>query len=79
MLRELRSRLVDAIDEVTCVRDLEPLARRLDAVSREIDDLAAVREPTGSPADILRERRERRRRRGEAVAIDHSAARGTHG
>jgi hypothetical protein len=56
LLRELRARLVDAIDEVTCVRDLEPLARRLDAVSAEVDELAGQREPSGSPADVLRER-----------------------
>ena len=49
----------------------------VDAVSAEIDDLAAMREPSGSPADILRERREQRRRRGETVAIDHSVARRT--
>ena len=41
LLRALRKRLVDAIDSAECVRDLEPLARRLDVVSQEIDDLAS--------------------------------------
>ena len=77
LLRALRARLVDAIDDVACVRDREPLARRLDAVSAEIDELAGQREPQGSPADVLRERREQRRRRGESAgAIDHSVTRG---
>jgi hypothetical protein len=76
LLRELRTRLVNAIDEVTCVRDLEPLARRLDAVSAEIDDLAAMREPSGSPADIIAARRAERVRRGESVALSHAATRG---
>ena len=77
LLRELRARLVDAIDEVACVRDLEPLARRLDAVSAEVDELAGQREFTGSPADVIAARREERKRRGQTVAIDHSAERGT--
>jgi hypothetical protein len=67
--------LVTAIDEVTCVRDLEPLARRLDAVSAEIDDLAAMREPSGSPADVIAARRAERLRRGEPVAISRAATR----
>ena len=65
LLRELRTRLVNAIDEVTCVRDLEPLARRLDAVSAEIDDLAAMREPSGSPADVIAALRAERVARGQ--------------
>jgi hypothetical protein len=81
LLRELRTRLVNAIDEVTCVRDLEPLARRLDAVSAEIDDLSAMREPSGSPVDVIAQRRAERQRRGEAVSINHAVARGakSHG
>jgi hypothetical protein len=71
LLRELRTRLVNAIDEVTCVRDLEPLARRLDAVSAEIDDLAAMREPSGSPADVIAARRAERQRQGQPVAVSH--------
>jgi hypothetical protein len=77
LLRELRSRLVAAIDEVTCVRDLEPLARRLDAVSAEIDDLAAMREPSGSPVDEILARRAERAASGEAVVPSRAAARGT--
>jgi hypothetical protein len=76
LLRELRTRLVNAIDEVTCVRDLEPLARRLDAVSAEIDELAVMREPQGSPADVIAARRAERQRRGEPVAISHAVTRG---
>ena len=76
LLRELRARVVEALDQSQCVRDVEPLARRLAAISAEIDELAGQREPTGSPADILRERREQRLRRGEAVSVDHAAARG---
>jgi hypothetical protein len=76
LVRELRSRLVAAIDEVSCVRDLEPLARRLDAVSAEIDDLAAMREPSGSPADVIAARRAERQRQGRPVAVSHAAVRG---
>jgi hypothetical protein len=75
--RELRTRLVDAVDSVTCVRDLEPLARRLDAVSAEIDDLAAMREPSGSPADVIAARRAERLARGEPVALSRAATRDT--
>jgi hypothetical protein len=74
LLRELRARVVEALDEAVCVRDVEPLARRLAAISAEIDEQAGQREPTGSPADSLRERRERLRRRGGTSAIDRSAA-----
>jgi hypothetical protein len=77
LLRELRARVVEALDEAQCVRDVEPLARRLAAISAEIDELAGQREPTGSPADVIAARRAERRRRGEPVAIDHSVARGT--
>jgi hypothetical protein len=52
------------------------LARRIAAVRLEIDELAGQREPSGGPADILRERREQRRRNGQAVSVDHSVARG---
>lgn len=76
LLKELRSRLVSAIDEVRCVRDLEPLTRRLDVVSEEIADLLAL-QPSDSPADVIAARREARRSRGEVVSVDHSAARGT--
>lgn len=62
LLRELRTRLVDAVDEVTCARDLEPLARRLDAISAEIDELAGQRDSTGA-ADAIAARREQRLRR----------------
>ena len=60
---------------MTCARDLEPLARRLDAVSAEIDDLAAMREPSGSPADVIAARRPEQARRGEPVAISRAATR----
>ena len=76
LLKELRGRLVSAIDECVCVRDLEPLTRRLDVVSQEIDDILGVH-PSNSPADILRERRAARRARVETVAINHSAVRDT--
>jgi hypothetical protein len=77
LLRELRRRLVNAIGEVTCVRDLEPLARRLDVVSAEIDELAGQREPTGSPADVIAARRAERARRGGPGAMSHAVTRGT--
>jgi len=62
LLKEIRARLVDAIDSCECVRDLEPLARRLDVVSVEIDDLLA-RQPDSSPADLIAARRAARRKR----------------
>jgi len=77
LLRELRARVVEALDGAQCVRDVEPLARRLAAISAEVDELAAQREPSGSPAELIAARREARRRRGEAVSVDHSAAWGT--
>ncbi len=77
LLRELRARVVKALDEAQCVRDVEPLARRLAAISAEVDELAAQRELSGSPAELIAARREARRRRGETVSVDHSAARGT--
>jgi hypothetical protein len=73
LLRELRARLVDAIDEVTCVRDLEPLARRLDVVSLEIDEL---RPPELSAVDVIAKRRAARRAKGAPVAYSHAEARG---
>jgi hypothetical protein len=75
-LQELRARLVAAIEEVTCVRDLEPLVRRADVVSQEIDDILAL-QPSGSPADVIAARRAQRRAAGQVVAIDHSVDRGT--
>ena len=69
LLRELRTRVVEAIDESTCVRDLEPLARRLAAISAEIDELAGQREVTGSPADVIAARRAARAGRGETQAM----------
>jgi hypothetical protein len=79
LLRELRSRLVDAIDQVTCVRDLEPLARRLDVISEEITHLAPLAEP--SPIDVIAERRAERAARGEPTALIHAPTRGgrSHG
>jgi hypothetical protein len=65
LLKELRARLVDAIDESECARDLEPLCRRLDAISLEIDDLLA-RAPSSSAADLISARRAARRRKGAA-------------
>ncbi|HSS24921.1 MAG TPA: hypothetical protein VLL82_11075 [Mycobacterium sp.] len=50
----------------------------MDAVSAEVDELAGQREPSGSPADVLRERREARRAKGETVAYSHAEARGTN-
>jgi hypothetical protein len=76
LLKELRSRLVNAIDECVCTRDLEPLTRRLDVISGEIDDIFGLT-PSHSPADILKARREERRRKGLPVSIDHSVERGT--
>ncbi len=77
LLRELRARVVETLDQAQCVRDVEPLARRLAALSAEIDELAFQREPQDSPVDVIKARREARRRRGETVAVDHSVARGT--
>ncbi|WP_156737740.1 hypothetical protein [Mycobacterium sp. E735] len=77
LLRELRARVVEALDQSQCARDVEPLARRLAAISGEIDELASQREPSRSPADVIAARREERRRRGEAVPLDHSEARRT--
>jgi hypothetical protein len=74
LLRELRSRLVDAVDEVTCVRDLEPLARRLDVVSAEIAELAPLEQE--SPLDQILARREQRRSEGKPVPPGRAAARG---
>jgi hypothetical protein len=65
LLKEIHARLVDAIDECECVRDLEPLCRRLDVVSAEIDDLLA-RVPGNSPADAIAARRAQRRRKSAA-------------
>ena len=59
LLKELRSRLVTAIDECVCVRDLEPLTRRLAAISQEIDDILGL-QPSNSPADVIAARREAR-------------------
>jgi hypothetical protein len=65
LLKEIRARLVDAIDDCECARDLEPLCRRLDAVSAEIDDLLA-RVPANSAADVIAARRAARRGKGVA-------------
>jgi hypothetical protein len=65
LLKEMRTRLVAAIDECECARDLEPLCRRLDAVSVAIDDLLA-RVPGNSPADVIAARRAARRGKGVA-------------
>jgi hypothetical protein len=75
LLKQLRSRLVDAIDECVCTRDLEPLTRRLNVVSQEIDDILGSH-PSNSPADVIAPRREQRRRSGGVVAYDRTIARG---
>jgi hypothetical protein len=54
---------------------LEPLVRRLDVVSAEIDELAGQREATGSPADVIAARRAARGRGGQVGAVNHSVAR----
>jgi hypothetical protein len=41
-------------------RDVEPLVRRLDVVSQEIDDILGL-VPSNSPADVIAARREARR------------------
>jgi hypothetical protein len=64
------------IEEVTCVRDWEPLVRRADVVSQEIDDILGL-QPSGSPADVIAARREQRRANGQVMAIDHSVDHGT--
>lgn len=81
LLRELRSRLVDAVDSVECARDLEPLCRRLDVISAEIDELAGQREATGTPVDVINARREARRRAGLPVTPARTGDPGerTHG
>ena len=60
LLREMRARLVEAIDEVHCVRDLEPLYRRLEVVCADIEELSAIREPSRSPGV----------ERGAQIAVD---------
>jgi hypothetical protein len=60
LLRELRARLVEAMDEAQCVRDVGPLARRLQSVAEEIAELAPAAEP--SPADMIAARRAKRRK-----------------
>ncbi|HTX95093.1 MAG TPA: hypothetical protein VME67_09750 [Mycobacterium sp.] len=81
LLRELRARVVESIDTSTCVRDVEPLARRLAALSAEIDELAFQREPQNSPADVIAARRAARQaarqRQGGPAPADHSERRGT--
>ena len=76
MLRELRARVVEALDQSQCVRDVEPLARRLAAISAEIDELAGQREPQGTPVDVIRARREAGRRNGKVVTYSHAEVRG---
>ncbi|WP_156736524.1 hypothetical protein [Mycobacterium sp. E3298] len=66
LLRELRGRLVDAVDRAECVRDVEPLCRRLAAVAAEIEELAE-REKSGGPLDVVMARREARLRGGGVV------------
>jgi hypothetical protein len=65
---------VDAIDEVTCVRDLEPLARRLDVVSAEITELAPLAEP--SAVDEVLARRAERAARGDPVTPSRATTQG---
>lgn len=61
-LRELRGRLVESLDAATCVRDTEPLARRLQNIVAEIADLEPAAEE--SPADQIAARRAKRRGTG---------------
>jgi hypothetical protein len=61
-LERLRDRLAEQLDVVESSRDVCALARRLQAVLKEIDDLPQSR-PV-SKADEIAERR--RKRRGEA-------------
>ena len=55
---------VGRTDTSSCTRDVEPLMRRLQSIAAEIDELAACREPQSTPADVIRERREARLRKG---------------
>ena len=43
LLRVMRDRLALELDTSSCTRDVEPLMRRLQSVSAEIDELAALR------------------------------------
>lgn len=74
-LRALRGRLSLDLDCAKSLRDVETLARRLQFLAAEIDEIAAYREPIGAADEICR-RREQRRRKGVPGAIDHSAIRG---
>lgn len=72
MLRALRDRIALEIDNAGCARDVEPLARRLQSLAAEIEDLAVVREPNlDDPIEVIKRRRERRRRDGVAVVRAH--------
>ncbi len=66
LLRQLRTDLVEAFEQAECVRDKEPLARRLQSIAQEIDELAPAAEP--SAADMIAARRAERRRRGGTPA-----------
>ncbi len=64
LLRAMRERIALELDTSSCTRDVEPLMRRLQSIAAEIDELAACREPQSTPADVIRERREARLRKG---------------
>jgi len=62
LLRALRDKLSSVLDDCGCARDAEPLARRLQSIAEEIEDLASLREPlTESAADLIALRRAKRR------------------
>ncbi len=75
LLRQLRDALIEAFEQAECVRDKEPIARRLQSLATEIDELAGQREPIG-PVEEIRRRREAQRRGGQPVAMDRSVTRG---
>lgn len=81
LLRELRASLVEAYEGATCVRDKEPLARRIAAIACEIDELAGQREPTGGPVEEILRRRAACQAAGLPVTPARTGDRGerTHG
>ena len=56
LLRALRTKLAWELDNASCTRDVEPLARRLAVIGEQIADLTAMKD-TSSPADMMAERR----------------------
>lgn len=72
MLRALRRKLAETIDETTSARDLPALCRQLQSVSERITELEA--QQSDDPiADILNDRKQRsvRDKRGRRAATEN--------